>query len=105
MLNQPMLCQSLVGRSAYFADIDRLLDAASQGQRQLVLLSGEAGIGKSRLTAEIRTRAAACTFVTLVGQCFPSDRTVPYAPILDLLRTRYTQKGTTDQKENITLQK
>jgi predicted ATPase len=52
-----------------------------------VLVRGEAGIGKSRLIAEIRTRAEARHFTTLPSRCFEQNRSFPYAPFIDLLRT------------------
>src|SRR5207244_924150 len=53
----------------------------------VVLLSGEAGIGKSWLVAELQGSASVQAFQLLGGQCFPTDRSCPYAPLLDLLRT------------------
>ena len=50
-----------------------------------MLLSGEAGNGKSRLAAELRRSAEALGFQLLGGQCFPADRSCPYAPLFDLL--------------------
>ena len=50
------------------------------------MLTGEAGIGKSRLVAELRTRAAAERFVILEGHCFEQDISFPYAPWIDALR-------------------
>jgi len=52
-----------------------------------VQVSGEAGIGKSRLVAEVKTRAAAEDFLVLQGSCFQMDSSYPYAPLLDMLRT------------------
>ncbi len=49
-------------------------------------MSGEAGIGKSRLLAEAKARAAAQDFLLLQGNCFQMDSSYPYAPLLDLLR-------------------
>ncbi len=51
-----------------------------------MLLSGEAGIGKSRLMTELQREASVLGFQLLRGQCFPADRSCPYAPLLDLLR-------------------
>jgi predicted ATPase len=49
------------------------------GQGGIVILSGEAGIGKSRLVAEMRRSTEAVDFQLLCGQCFPTDRAFPYA--------------------------
>src|SRR5205823_2855242 len=83
----PILCPVLIGRGAELTALRLLVDRARSGKGQLVLLSGEAGIGKSRLVAEAKTYATAQGFLLLQGQCFPTDRSCPYAPLLDLLRS------------------
>src|SRR5258708_15902143 len=57
-------------------------------------MAGEAGMGKSRLIAEatfrLRSSQAQTTSpatLVLEGRCFESDRSLPYAPLLDLLRS------------------
>ena len=57
-----------------------------QGQGQVVLLAGEAGVGKSRLVAEIRQRALELHCTILQGYCFERDHVFPYAPLIDALR-------------------
>lgn len=60
-------------------------------------MSGEAGVGKSRLAAEGARRAAERGFRTLRGACFDSDRALPFAPLLDLLRAALAAGGGADQ--------
>jgi predicted ATPase len=55
------------------------------GRSHVVLISGEAGVGKSRLVAEI---AATGGGLVLQGHCFQTDRATPYGPFLDLIRTQ-----------------
>src|SRR5919204_1732579 len=76
----------LVGRAQSLAATEQLLRRARDGHGQTLLVTGEAGIGKSRLVAEIKSNALAQGFISLQGNCFETDRTLPYAPILDLLR-------------------
>src|SRR5438874_12614993 len=87
LFGTPILCPVLIGRGAELTALRLLVDRARSGKGQLVLLSGEAGIGKSRLVAEAKTYATAQGFLLLQGQCFPTDRSCPYAPLLDLLRS------------------
>src|SRR5262249_28672156 len=54
---------------------------------RVVSLAGEAGIGKSRLAAEVAARAAEMGYRILKGRCFETDRSLPFAPLLDLLRS------------------
>ena len=87
LFGTPIICPTLIGRTAELTALRLLVDRAGSGKGQLVLLSGEAGIGKSRLVAEAKTYATAQGFLLLQGQCFPTDRSCPYAPLLDLLRS------------------
>jgi DNA-binding CsgD family transcriptional regulator len=64
-----------------------LLDDVKHGQGHAVLISGEAGIGKSRLVAETRSAALAQGYLVAQGQCFEADAAYPYAPLIDLLGT------------------
>jgi GAF domain-containing protein len=68
----------------------RLLDrwtAAAAGRGGLVLVAGEAGIGKTRLVAELANGAARESATVLWGHCFESDWVPPYAPFVQVLQT------------------
>src|SRR5437763_3547156 len=86
-VTSPIICPTLVGRAGHLATLQLLVERAKQGEGHVALISGEAGIGKSRLVAEAKTHAAAQGFLLLQGHCFPTDLTYPYAPLLDLLRS------------------
>ena len=85
-LNKPVVCPVVIGRTTELAAIHALIESTKSGQEQVVLLSGEAGIGKSRLVMEAKTYAMHSMCI-LEGNCFESDQSYPYAPVLDLLRT------------------
>src|SRR5262245_1718718 len=87
--DKPVLSPILVGRAAALESLDHVLHAISGHRGHTVLIAGEAGIGKSRLVAEVRARAERLGLLSLVGQCFEPDRMLPYAPWLDVLRTRF----------------
>jgi len=76
----------LIGRAAQLEILARALDETRAGQGQIILLAGEAGIGKSRLAQETTRLAAERDFFILQGRCFDQDRALPYAPFIDLLR-------------------
>jgi DNA-binding CsgD family transcriptional regulator/predicted negative regulator of RcsB-dependent stress response len=86
-LNKPVICPVLIGRTADLAALRLLIEQTKSGKGQVALLCGEAGIGKSRLVAEIKTEAFAQSFQLLQGNCFPTDLAFPYAPLLDLLHS------------------
>ena len=83
----PVTCPVLIGRENQLATLRQLVENARRGEARLALISGEAGVGKSRLVAGVKAYAAEQGFLLVQGQCFPTDLTYPYAPLLDLLRS------------------
>jgi DNA-binding NarL/FixJ family response regulator len=73
----------LVGRAAELARLAAALERAGEGSGTIVLLCGEAGIGKSRL-AEAATADAG----TVLRGAASEGSAVPYGPIVDALRSR-----------------
>jgi predicted ATPase/DNA-binding CsgD family transcriptional regulator len=74
----------LVGRQDLLEHIARRLAAASSGTGHLVLLSGEAGVGKTRLLRELVTRAESDGFTVLRAFTFARDLEVVGGTLLDL---------------------
>ncbi|GAA3573932.1 helix-turn-helix transcriptional regulator [Nonomuraea rosea] len=64
----------------------RVLRAAAEGTAGVALVGGDAGIGKTRLTAELVSEARECGFNVLVGQCAELGDALPYLPLADALR-------------------
>ena len=87
LVEQSVVCPVLVGRDAPLSAGWHALDRARDAHGGTLLVSGEAGIGKSRLVRAMVERARALGFVALQGACFEADRAHPYAPVLDLVRT------------------
>jgi tetratricopeptide (TPR) repeat protein/DNA-binding CsgD family transcriptional regulator len=96
VFNKPVVCPILIGRTGDLAALHTLVDQAKRGEGQVALISGEAGIGKSRLIAEGKTYALAQGFRLLQGNCFPGDTSCPYAPLLDLLRMYFAGQSKTE---------
>jgi tetratricopeptide (TPR) repeat protein/DNA-binding CsgD family transcriptional regulator len=88
--HQPIVSPILLDRSNQLAILYTMIDQAKSGRGQVVLLCAEAGVGKSRLVAEVKSHAASHDFLLLQGSCFPTDHAIPYAPLLDLLRSFLT---------------
>lgn len=91
----------LVGRAQEMDTLERALLAVQGGTGQCVVISGEAGVGKSRLLTEIRQRAKAGQFLTLLGCCFEQDTSFPYAPLVDALRTHFAQRTPAEIHETL----
>src|SRR5437016_5226135 len=88
----------LVGRDITLETLNHLLHEAADGHGQVVVLNGEAGIGKSRLAAEGRARAEALGYHYLGGRCFEPDATVPFALLTDLLRGRFAGRSAAEMR-------
>jgi predicted ATPase len=78
-----------VGRRHELAVLTAQLTVAGTGQSRIVLITGDAGLGKSRLVATARPLAAERGFLIVEGTCFPQDRADPYAPLVDAVRARF----------------
>lgn len=74
----------LVGRSPELAVLQSQVELARQGAGQVVFVSGEAGLGKSRLMLELRRCVGDVRW--LEGHCVSYGRNSPYLPLVDLLK-------------------
>jgi predicted ATPase len=84
----------LVGRATELAAIDEARARAAAGEPAVVLLAGEAGIGKTRLAAEAAGHAEAAGSLVLRGACVElGGEGLPFAPIVDALRALVQSVG------------
>ena len=78
---------ALVGRAVELRRFDAVLERAEQGRPQLVLLAGDAGVGKTRLLLALADRARERGVRVLSGGCVElGDIGLPYLPVVDALR-------------------
>lgn len=75
----------LVGRESALAEIDSALKVLSAGLSGALALSGEPGIGKTRLLAELAARADARGYLVLEGRAAEFERNTPFAVFVDAL--------------------
>ncbi len=75
-----------VGRDREARELGEALTHAEAGHGQAVAIVSEPGMGKTRLLWEFRQRLVDRRVTYLEGHCLPYGVTVPYLPILDLLR-------------------
>jgi DNA-binding CsgD family transcriptional regulator len=73
----------LVGRDRELRDLRRSLNTAIDGRGQLVLLGGEAGVGKTTIAKAVCREAADRGALALVGHCYDLTDTPPYGPWTD----------------------
>jgi len=74
-----------VGRRHELDWFEHTLQGTTAGHPQVVLLEGEAGIGKTRLLRELRDRAVRGDIQGLYGRCY-EDLALPYLPFIEALR-------------------
>jgi tetratricopeptide (TPR) repeat protein/transcriptional regulator with XRE-family HTH domain len=79
----------LIARDAESARIAAAVTAAAAGEGRIVLLAGEAGIGKTRLAQEATIRAEEHGFVVATGRCYEPLSGTPYAPFFEVLASLY----------------
>ena len=85
IFDKSVVCPVLIGRETDLQRLDRLMTQSQEGNGQIALIAGEAGIGKSRLIREAKERVPQGTMI-LEGACFQTESVLPYAPVLDLFR-------------------
>jgi DNA-binding CsgD family transcriptional regulator len=83
-----MVSPVLVGRREELSALSALLEQVLAGEPAFALISGEAGVGKTRLVGELTRRAEDAGFRVLTGQCVElGAEGLPLAPLVDALRT------------------
>jgi DNA-binding SARP family transcriptional activator len=82
---RPAATAPLVGRAGELELLSSVWDAASAGHAQLALVSGEAGVGKTRLVSELSAHIGA---VTLEASGYPAEGPLAYGLATAWLRTQ-----------------
>ena len=82
----------IVGRQRELSQLREALDKSLQGQGQLVLIGGEAGIGKTTLVEAVANEAGERGFLVLRGGCYDLTTTPPYGPWVEITRDYPTDK-------------
>jgi DNA-binding SARP family transcriptional activator/predicted ATPase len=83
----------LVGRDAELGRLRDALHQAWEGRGHLVAVIGEAGVGKSRLVAEVAAEAAARGGRVLLGRCYEAEQILPFASWVDAFRAGHVDRG------------
>lgn len=81
----------LVGRRAEWGQMQSAWTSATQGHPHIVLLAGEAGIGKTRLAEELEAWVRRQGMTTASARCYAAEGRLPYAPVAAWLRAEAVQ--------------
>jgi len=81
---------ALVGRERELGELQRHLDSAIEGKGKTVLISGEAGSGKSRLASEFLVSAKKRGVGVMAGWCL-SEGTAPYFPFVEAFNAYFAR--------------
>jgi predicted ATPase len=99
-----LAAERFIGRADLLELFDEMLASSHEGRGDVLLISGEAGVGKSRAIAELTSRAQRDGAVVLVGWCVENgDQILPLAPVADILRDMATlyQEAEFDQAHGL----
>jgi DNA-binding SARP family transcriptional activator len=75
-----------VGRQAELAQWEALLREVGHGRGRALFVSGEAGIGKSRLVQALAAMASRAGIRVLVGRAYETEQVLPFRPWIESLR-------------------
>src|SRR5947209_7661008 len=87
------LVAPLVGRAAAFTQLVGSFQQTQHERPQVVLVEGEAGIGKTRLARDFGTWARTQGADVLSGQAFEMGGRLPYQPLVEALRERLEEEN------------
>ena len=88
-----VMAMDLTGREEAFANIIRAWKRAKQGETQAVILTGIAGVGKSRLLSAVATRCSTANTRALLIRANPGEREIPYSLAAQMARAMAEQPG------------
>lgn len=77
----------LVGRAPQYASLLKCVEAVLAGRGGIAAIIGDAGMGKSRLVAEVRRHFADRNLLWLEGRALTHSQSISYWPFLEVLRT------------------
>ena len=100
IVGAPLFCRRLVGREREFATLrEPLIREAAHGRGSLVIVTGEAGIGKTRFLLEALQKLKAEGATCLRSQFFEHVST-PMGPLVEIFRELYKILPTAIGKES-----
>ncbi len=91
--NRPLLCQTFIGREWELQELKALLYNTTAGRVHICLMSGEAGLGKTRLCQVFVHICRDQQATVLFGEASPHDQMLPFSLFLDLFHRSFDTFG------------
>lgn len=96
-----VLCPALIGRESELSILEDALLSALRGDGGVVIVGGEAGMGKTRLVTELTTRAHRLSCAVVTGACSEAEVSLPYLPFLEAIGNRLTKDNIGDLRQRL----
>ncbi len=94
--NDKHITTVFVGRDNEISVLNNYLEEARSGHSKLVFVTGEAGIGKTRLIREVGNHAKEMGAQFITGRCISHQHGDPYLPFIDALGIKLGSKSSND---------
>jgi DNA-binding CsgD family transcriptional regulator/tetratricopeptide (TPR) repeat protein len=104
MISSPVCCTDFIGRREELAFLAGKFRDAKEGVGSFCLVVGDAGIGKTRLVAELRKLIVAEGAQFAVGRCL-EDIQAPYTPFQEIFDNLFLERGSAPSSVSISFQK
>ena len=96
-----VVCPAFVGRESELSLLEDALISAVRGEGGVVVLGGEAGMGKSRLVRELAERAQRLGCVVMSGACSEAELSLPYLAFLEAIGNHLTRQDMSALRERL----
>lgn len=96
-----VLSPILVGRDAELSTLEDALLSALRGDGGVVIVGGEAGMGKTRLVNALATRARRLGCTVIAGGCSEAELALPYLPFLEAIGNYLPPADVTAMRERL----
>ncbi len=97
---EPVLCPVVLGRDAELAVLHAALTDAEAGRGGLIVLTADAGIGKSRLLREVTATALARGDLAVTGRAVASGAATPFRPLSEAILQAIRAGQLPDEQQN-----
>jgi tetratricopeptide (TPR) repeat protein len=95
------LCPVTVGRESEMQRLADARDAARGGESRTVVVTGDAGLGKTRLATDLRRAAVERGMATMWGGCAEAELSLPYLPFLEAIGNHLAQTDLTSLRPHL----